>query len=253
MRTLLIDGDTYVYRFAAAAAEHVDWGNGLWVSFANEHKAAYFMEQAIEELKTSLEATEVEVALSSSTCFRKDIDPSYKENRKNREPVLLYKALRVAMEKMFSTHMLARLEADDVLGILATTPTEKEVIIVSVDKDLSQIPGKHFNPGKPEKGIQEVSVWEGELFFYTQLLSGDASDNYPGCPRVGPVGAKSLLKGVTTHEACWEKIVHAYAKADIHDVSHILRQAHLARILRFGEYSSLEGPKLWTPPIPHPT
>ena len=252
MTTLLIDGDTFVYRFATAATEYVDWGNGLWVSFANEHKATYFMEQAIEELQSSLQATEIEVALSSPTCFRKDIDPTYKENRKKREPLLLYKALRCAMEKKFPTHMLARLEADDVLGILATTPTEKDVVIVSVDKDLSQIAGKHFNPGKPEEGIQEVSVWEGEMFFYRQVLSGDASDHYAGCPRVGPLGAKKILEGAQTHQECWERIVKAYAKAGIHDTSKIIRQARLARILRYGEYAALEGPKLWTPPSTQP-
>ena len=36
------------------------------------------------------------------------------------------------------------LEADDVLGILATEPSNEERIIVSIDKDLYQIPGQGF-------------------------------------------------------------------------------------------------------------
>ena len=40
------------------------------------------------------------------------------------------------------------LEADDVLGILATEPSNEERIIVSIDKDLYQIPAKVSKDGK---------------------------------------------------------------------------------------------------------
>ena len=250
MTTLLIDGDTFVYRYAAIAVEHVDWGNGLWVSFANEHKATYLMEQGLEEIQASLQATQVQVALSSPTCFRKEIDPTYKANRKKREPLLLYKALRLAMERKFPVHIWTNLEADDVLGILATDPAQQDAIIVSIDKDLKQIPGKHFNPDHSEVGIQEVTSWQGELAFYAQVLSGDPTDNYPGCPKIGPVTAAKILQGATTSEDCWWRVLKTYAKAGILDEADVLRQARLARLLRHGELSAAQGPTLWMPPTP---
>ena len=250
MTTLLIDGDTFVYRFAAAATEHVDWGNGLWVSFANEHKATYAMEQAIEEMQISLQATRIEVAISSPTCFRKDIAPTYKANRKKREPLLLYKALRRTIEKKFRVHIWANIEADDVLGIWGTTPGQQDTIIVSVDKDLRQIPGKHFNPDHPEAGVQQVSSWEGELAFYSQVLSGDTADNYPGCPKIGPVSALKILQNAKTHGECWRRILKTYATAGIENESYVIRQARLARLLRYGEFDAVNGPTLWAPPPP---
>jgi hypothetical protein len=71
------------------------------------------------------------------------------------------------------------MEADDLLGINQT----KDTIICTIDKDLRQVPGQHYNFVKDE--IFTVSVQQGLLWFYTQMLTGDASDNVSGIRGIG--------------------------------------------------------------------
>jgi hypothetical protein len=78
------------------------------------------------------------------------------------------------------------MEADDLLGINQT----KDTIICTIDKDLRQVPGQHYNFVKDE--IFTVNLQEGLLWFYTQMLTGDASDNISGIRGIG-------LKKAHTH------------------------------------------------------
>ena len=85
--------------------------------------------------------------------FRNDIASTYKANRGKRP--LLYKALREWVFETYpawsadaegTTHCIRpRLEADDILGILGTSPRNLgNCVIYSEDKDLKQIPGLHI-------------------------------------------------------------------------------------------------------------
>ena len=115
-----------------------------------------------------------------------------------------------------------------------------------LDKDLQQIAGKHYNIDKPDQGITEVTSHQATLFFYTQVLTGDTTDGYSGCPGVGPKSAAKILEGATTHFEAWQRIIQAYEKAGLTEDNALL-QARLARILRYGEYSLSQGATLWTP------
>ena len=249
MTTLLIDGDVFVFRCAYSAQEQVDWGNGLICSWVNTFQAQANLKRTLNTLKEKLNAEDMIIALSSPISFRKTLEPAYKENRMFREPLLAYKTLREFIKKSYASQELSGLEGDDVLGILATSPEQKDTIIVSLDKDLQQIPGQHYNIDKPDQGITEVTSHQATLFFYTQVLTGDTTDGYSGCPGVGPKGAAKILQDVSTHKEAWQRIVQAYEKAGLTESDAIL-QARLARILRHGEYSLSKGPLLWTPPQP---
>ena len=246
MTTLLIDGDVFVFRCAYNAQEQVDWGNGLICSWVNTFKAQRLLKHALTTLKETLNADDMIIALSSPISFRKTLEPTYKENRLFREPLLAYKTLREFIKKSYASQELSGLEGDDVLGILATSPEQKDTIVVSLDKDLQQIAGKHYNIDKPDQGITEVTRHQATLFFYTQVLTGDTTDGYSGCPGVGPKGATKILQDVTTHFEAWQRIVQAYEKAGLTEDDALL-QARLARILRYGEYSLSKGLSLWTP------
>ena len=54
----------------------------------------------------------------------------------------------------------------------------EEPIICSLDKDLLQVPGKHFNFVKSE--FRTISPIEGTFNFYWQFIMGDVSDNIFG-------------------------------------------------------------------------
>ena len=118
-------------------------------------------------------------------------------------------------------------------------------MIVSVDKDMLTLPGLHLRDGE----LVEISRLEADRNFYRQVLTGDASDNYPGCPGVGPVGADKLLAGCSTEVEMWDEVLKAFLKKGFGEV-YAKTQARCARILRAGEYDLTSGtPLLWSPPV----
>jgi DNA polymerase-1 len=67
------------------------------------------------------------------------IYPNYKAKRGGRKP-LCFKALKERVFETYDCMVFNGLEADDVLGIIATSGTYENPIIVSQDKDMLTIP-----------------------------------------------------------------------------------------------------------------
>lgn len=246
MTTLIIDGDLLLYQHAFAAETPTDWGDGVWTLHADLVQTAAAFDQHIRQLEIVLGAKRSVIALSDSVNWRKGLSASYKAHRADQRKPIILKPLRAHAEENYETVCWPNLEADDVIGIIATRPGNLgKCIVVSNDKDLLQIPGKHFRPMDPESGIQIVSEFEGDMQFYRQTLTGDRADNYPGCPGIGPVAADRILEGSTDF---WGSVVAAYEKAGKTEDDALL-QARLARILRFEDvnYQTKEV-KLWEPP-----
>jgi 5'-3' exonuclease len=86
-------------------------------------------------------------------------------------------------------------EVDDELAIQA----QPNSVICSIDKDLRQIPGEHYNPVKDE--FEVVDSEQAALTLYTSMLVGDSSDNLRGIDGLGPVKAGRLLAGLDSKEA----------------------------------------------------
>lgn len=181
--------------------------------------------------------------------FRRSIFPQYKSNRAGKPRPVALKFLREHFIKAEGATLFPRLEADDVMGILATHPKRNhETIIVSIDKDLRSIPGKFFNLGHPEEGVHEISVEDADYWFMMQTLMGDATDGYPGCPKFGPATAAKALKDVPkTIKDMWPVVVAAYEKAGFGE-DYALLMARMARILRAEDYDfEKQRVKLWEP------
>ena len=103
-------------------------------------------------------------------------------------------------------------EADDLIAIEATR-LGSDTVVASIDKDMLQIPCRHFNFGRGE--WSDVDEWSGLKFFYKQILTGDAADNIIGLYKVGPVKADKILDGAETEQDLWQKCIDAY-NGDIH-------------------------------------
>ncbi len=144
---------------------------------------------------------------------REEIYPEYKATRE-KMPDELEASLPRIRELVEGFHdavvEVEGYEADDVIGTLALKAREVglEAVIVSGDKDLYQLvgPGIHLlNPGRGgPTGVEAEWVDEssaGEKFGipperipdYLALI-GDASDNVPGAPGIGPKTAVKLLQ-----------------------------------------------------------
>ena len=98
-------------------------------------------------------------------------------------------------------------EADDVVGTIAkrANKDEYDVYMMTSDKDYAQLVDKHIFMYIPRTGSKDVEILDDKrvmekykLNSPTQMidllgLMGDASDNIPGCPGVGPKRAETLL------------------------------------------------------------
>lgn len=265
MLTLLIDADVLRYQHAFANTARVDWdGDGKAVEVVNEKKARKDTAEYIAELVDKFGADDYVLALSCKRHnFRKDVYPTYKSGRHAKAKPSLWYAIDEFIYADYADKIVERptLEGDDILGLLATHPSPKAApgdrIVVSIDKDLQTIPCSLFNPSKPDIGVREISENAANLFWMKQVLTGDSTDEYPGCPGIGPVKADAVLVPVSTanrksapyaHLAgLWDAVVDTYESKDL-TADDALIQARCARILRHGDYNfAAKRVHLWIP------
>jgi len=110
---------------------------------------------------------------------------------------------------------------------------------------MKSVPGKSYNPDKPDFGIVETSEADADYFHMFQTLVGDRTDNYGGCPGAGPVKAERILG---LGRAWWSSVVNAYAEAGLSEEV-ALTMARVARICRASDYDfKRKEVILWTPP-----
>lgn len=269
-RALLIDADLIAYRASAANQKDYDWGGGVVSQWADYDAAKRQARDEIDALMDELEGDRLVVCLSDDIVnFRKEVFPAYKSNRTGERPAYLYD-LKEWLFETFPSDRRATLEADDVMGILATeSGTGEERIMVSSDKDMKTVPGLLYRPHLDNPRVEEITPVEADHYHLYQTLIGDPTDGYPGCPGVGQVKAERALRelvGVapvhreitrgknkgqikTTWEAApydtpWEVVTSLYAKAGL-GLADALTQARCARILRHGEWNG--RPILWHP------
>lgn len=226
---LVIDGDILFYKASSVAQGGADFGEGVAVSWADEDEAIRSFDKQVKQLVGRRRFDEVIIAKSDDEAnFRKELAPFYKAQRKALKKPELLSFIKGYAKEEFNVIERKRIEADDILGIMGTDPDTK-VLLQSADKDLMQIPGFHLVDGK----VVKVTPEEGELFFLTQVLTGDTVDNYKGCPGIGPVKAAAILDVDPDYR--WECVVEAYENAGLTEDDALL-QARLARILRHGDY-----------------
>jgi len=130
--------------------------------------------------------------LTHDKLFRADIEPLYKSSRIGLRKPHHLKDCKLHMEKKYGATALFGFEADDLIAIASTSIGKKDCIVVSLDKDLLQIPGLHYNFAKGT--FSHVTEHDAMVNFWTQTMIGDKTDDIDGLYGVGPVGAKKVLK-----------------------------------------------------------
>lgn len=122
----------------------------------------------------------------------------YKGNRDPNAKPAHYEELRRFIEKNYPTLCIDGVEADDVIGSLATKIGVGKYTICSIDKDLQLIEGNHFNYSTNESFY--VTQEDAEDNFWTLMLVGDSADNIKGISGIGPVNSKKILNITTDKE-----------------------------------------------------
>ena len=220
----LVDGDIVQYRCAWASNN-----DPVGIAIART-------DEMIDQILNDTKADTFEIYLSddSTNNFRYQIDPTYKANRKNLARPVWYREIKEHLFDKWNAELSLGMEADDSLGIQQTKynadsgldcNTGEESIICSIDKDLMQIPGNHYNFVK--KQFHTVEFIDGTRQLYLQLLIGDTSDNVKGVMGIGPVKAGKLLNHITNKYQMFEVVRDLY-----NDDERLLKNGQLLYIRR---------------------
>lgn len=206
----LIDGDIVVHRAGYASDNDP------------EDIALLRTDDMIDHILMETGCNECEVWLSDdyTNNFRKHLEPLYKANRVQARPVH-YEAIKNHLYAFWQARLALGMEADDALGIRQTQLgmsndqigeglawKNPNSIICSIDKDLLQIPGQHYNFVRKE--FHSVELNTGLRWFYKQLLIGDTSDNIKGVEKIGPVKAGKLLDHIIDEKEMFNVVRQLY-------------------------------------------
>lgn len=239
---LLIDADFFLYRACQTAEEELEFNPECTVIVGDFRKAQGIVCREIANLTSRFDSDDVLLCFTDRVNFRKTVEPSYKGNRTKRKPAGYLKLKNWAMETWQSV-MKPGLEADDVLGILATKPDFGPHILISPDKDMLQIPTRIYN--LKEEFTQNED--DADLQLWMQALTGDSTDGYSGCPTYGPKRASVALGKAKTPADRWSVVLECYESVGL-TKEDALRNLRLARILQFQDWDAeKQEPILITP------
>lgn len=152
----------------------------------------------------------------------------YKGNRKGPKPPMLGFA-KDYMEERWFAHMTHYYESEDHVAIRSNMLGACNVIIATIDKDLRQIEGTFYDYRKDETYM--ITRYQGEVNFWTQVLTGDATDNIPGLPGIGPKKAEKIMFGQDDVDILPSAVIDQYVLQG-KTYGYFLEQCRLLRMLR---------------------
>ena len=251
MITILLDADIVAYKVSINAEQSFDFnGDGDVAVSLDEAAALRGVDRYVTDYADKLGATNIIVCLTDPDAnWRVQLNPTYKSNRKNLQPPALLGVVKGYLSTEYKSFIRPRLEADDVMGILATHPSliEGRKIIVSEDKDMRTIPAQVFAPNRGELGVLEVSELDADRFHMWQTMVGDTVDGYAGARGIGPNSEFAEEIVTAPREDLWDIVIEAFASVGLTEDDAIM-QARMARILRSEDYNlKTKGIRLWSP------
>ena len=243
----LIDGSAYIYRAFHAI-------RGLTDSKGFPTNAAFgFTRMLIKLMEDRCPRYAVMVFDAKGPTFRHDLYPEYKANR---PPVPEELSVQIPFIKEISAGFLLPVlehtgyEADDVIGTLARLAEAAgfSTVMVTGDKDFVQLVSPKttiWDPMKDEavdlQTVRDRFGLEPLQMIDMMGLSGDASDNIPGVPGIGPKTALTLIKDFGSLEELYENIDSISRKKQKESLMQFKEQALLSReLVRIDTHAPVE-------------
>ena len=230
------------FQYKADAVQFVEENDITDVTY-EKGKAAGPLAHSIGNVKRIYEQAMDNVNSTGSTLFiggkgnfRDDIYPQYKGHR---DPMS-----RPIHEKEIREYLLGRgaivvnkEEVDDRVSWLQCAAERETTSIVSVDKDLNNTAGWHYNYDNNVEYL--ITPAEADLNFWRQMVTGDRTDNIPGIKGCGKVRAATMLPEELPYPDMEEIVWEAYQAAG-HDVDYFTLQGRLLWMRR-------KQNEMWTP------
>ena len=215
---LLVDGSAYLHRsyhVHASLTDHRGRPTGAIFGVVNTLQ---------RQLRLTTPAYVAVVMDAPGKNFRHDLYPEYKANRKPMEPELRaqIEPLQQVIEALgLPLLVVPDVEADDVIGTLAHKGEAEglDVLILSSDKDMAQLVTEHVTlididrPPMDAARVMEKFEVRPDQFIDYQTLAGDAVDNVPGVPKVGPKTSAKWLQEYGSLENLIENVDSIKGKA----------------------------------------
>lgn len=240
MSILIIDSDHLSFRMAASCEPTKSKLNREPLSTAISR-----IEATINHIFKACDSQTYEMYLAGQDNFRKELYPAYKANRAGKEPPMWLEDCREYLVCDWKAKIINGMEVDDMCGIRMTELQDKG-LCVSLDKDLLQIPGRHYNFVNQE--FATTTELSGLRIFYKQIILGDASDNVPGydgkfrsaCPKFIEAMQRPIDE-MTDEADMYEHVCSVYQSTMEDWEEAVLLRGQLLYCLR------QEG-KMWQPP-----
>jgi 5'-3' exonuclease len=202
----LIDASVYVFRaYYSLPPDMVDdEGNPVHALYG----FARFLGDLLEKARPEYVGVAFDGSLASS--FRNQLFPAYKANREPApaELLLQFERCRELCGLLgLWAHQSTEYEADDILGTLVHRLRGEGLrsTVVTRDKDLAQLlaPGDVYWDYAGDARFHHGDIAERfgvvpERYADYLALTGDAVDNIPGVPGVGPKTAAALMQAFTS-------------------------------------------------------
>lgn len=169
---------------------------------------------------------DIVIIVGGDSNFRFDVYPDYKKNR-GQKPLKLIEIKDWFINTYKGNIIVSdNCEADDELSIIgwrAFNNNKDNIVLGGIDKDLLQIPGKHYNYDKDT--ITNIDEFTAHYKLCIQTITGDSTDNiksvpsandciqnrYPiGIGGIGPVKAKRILEGCDSIESLYKEVEEVY-------------------------------------------
>jgi len=215
-KLILIDGNSIAYR-AFFALPLLNNDKGVHTN------AVYGFTMMLMKILEDEKPTHALVAFDAGkTTFRHKTFSEYKGGRQKTPPELSeqFPYIRELLQSYGIRHYeLENYEADDIIGTLSLQGEKDgyEVIVISGDKDLTQLSSEKTTVYITRKGITDIESYTPEhiqekygltpdRIIDMKGLMGDSSDNIPGVPGVGEKTAIKLLKEFETLEKLLQSI-----------------------------------------------
>lgn len=209
----LIDGSGYIFRAYYAVKQPLSTKAGLPTNalFGFTRMLLKFLSDLNEEHPPRIAM----VFDAGRKTFRHDMYEAYKANRsecpEDLVPQMPY-FRQVSLALGFPVFELAGYEADDVIATLVDDNKDAKTIVVSADKDLTQLVKNDVVTWDPMRGTlfnrekvkEQFGVFPEQIADYLSLI-GDASDNIPGAKGIGPKTASQLIEHFGTLDALIER------------------------------------------------
>lgn len=209
----LIDASGFIFRAYHAVPAGMTTSKGV-----PTNAVLGFTRMLIKSLR-DLQPTHVALAFDKqSRTGRQEIDPNYKANREGPPDDLVpqFALIRKVVEVMNLPILeFQGWEADDVIGTLAARAEEQgfDVLVITGDKDFIQIVDEHIRLYDPmqdkhttPKDVKErLGIEPRQMRDYLALI-GDAIDNVPKVPGIGPKTARELIEQFDTVEALLSRL-----------------------------------------------